>query len=57
MPVLLASIVPWEGFQNFVDTYLNAGNPTYVYMIVLASMIVFFALLLHGDPVRPGQAG
>ena len=26
MPVLLASIVPWEGFQNFVDTYLNAGN-------------------------------
>lgn len=55
MPVLLASIVPWEGFQNFVDTYLNAGNPTYVYMIVLASMIVFFAYFytaIQFDPVK-----
>jgi len=55
MPVLFASIVPWQGFQNFVDTYLNAGNPTYVYMIVLASMIVFFAYFytaIQFDPVR-----
>jgi preprotein translocase subunit SecY len=55
MPVLLASIVPWQGFQNFVDTYLNAGNPTYVYMIVLASMIVFFAYFytaIQFDPVK-----
>jgi preprotein translocase subunit SecY len=55
MPVLLASIVPWDGFQNFVDTYLNAGNPTYVYMIVLASMIVFFAYFytaIQFDPVK-----
>ncbi len=55
MPVLLASIVPWEGFQTFVDRYLNAGNPTYVYMIVLASMIVFFAYFytaIQFDPVK-----
>ncbi len=55
MPVLLASIVPWQGFQNFVDRYLNAGNPTYVYMIVLASMIVFFAYFytaIQFDPVK-----
>jgi preprotein translocase subunit SecY len=55
MPVLLASIVPWEGFQRFVDEYLNAGNPTYVYMIVLASMIVFFAYFytaIQFDPVK-----
>jgi len=55
MPVLFASIVPWQGFQNFVDTYLNAGNPTYVYMIVLASMIVFFAYFytaIQFDPVK-----
>jgi preprotein translocase subunit SecY len=55
MPVLLASIVPWQGFQNFVDTYLNAGNPTYVYMIVLASMIVFFAYFytaIQFDPTK-----
>jgi preprotein translocase subunit SecY len=55
MPVLLASIVPWQGFQNFVDTYLNAGNPTYVYMIVLAAMIVFFAYFytaIQFDPVK-----
>ncbi len=55
MPVLLASIVPWQGFQTFVDTYLNAGNPTYVYMIVLASMIVFFAYFytaIQFDPTK-----
>ena len=55
MPVLLASIVPWDGFQRFVDEYLNAGNPTYVYMIVLASMIVFFAYFytaIQFDPVK-----
>jgi preprotein translocase subunit SecY len=55
MPVLLASIVPWDGFQRFVDQYLNAGNPTYVYMIVLASMIVFFAYFytaIQFDPVK-----
>jgi len=55
MPVLLASIVPWQGFQNFVDQYLNAGNPTYVYMIVLASMIVVFAYFytaIQFDPVK-----
>ncbi|MDH4113355.1 MAG: preprotein translocase subunit SecY [Actinomycetota bacterium] len=55
MPVLLGSIVPWQGFQNFVDRYLNAGNPTYVYMIVLASMIVFFAYFytaIQFDPVK-----
>jgi preprotein translocase subunit SecY len=55
MPVLLASIVPWDGFQRFVDQYLNAGNPTYVYMIVLAAMIVFFAYFytaIQFDPVK-----
>jgi preprotein translocase subunit SecY len=55
MPVLLASIVPWQGFQNFVDKYLNAGNPTVVYMLVLASMIVFFAYFytaIQFDPVK-----
>ena len=55
MPVLLASIVPWDGFQRFVDQYLNAGNPTYVYMIVLASIIVFFAYFytaIQFDPVK-----
>ena len=55
MPVLLASIVPWDAFQNFVDTYLNAGSPTVVYMIVLASMIVFFAYFytaIQFDPVK-----
>ena len=53
MPVLLASIVP-RG-SNFVDTTCNAGNPTYVYMIVLASTIVFFAYFytaIQFDPVK-----
>ncbi|MBA3764274.1 MAG: preprotein translocase subunit SecY, partial [Actinobacteria bacterium] len=55
MPVLLGSIVPWQGFQGFVERYLNANNPTYVYMIVLATMIVFFAYFytaISFDPVK-----
>jgi preprotein translocase subunit SecY len=55
MPVLLASIVPWQGFQDFVEQYLNASNPTYVYMLVLAGLIVFFAYFytaIQFDPVK-----
>ena len=55
MPVLLGSIVPWQGFQGFVEKYLSAANPTYVYMIVLATMIVFFAYFytaISFDPVK-----
>jgi preprotein translocase subunit SecY len=55
MPVLLGSIVPWAGFQGFVERYLNANNPTYVYMVVLAAMIVFFAYFytaISFDPVK-----
>jgi preprotein translocase subunit SecY len=55
MPVLLGSIVPWEGFQGFVTKYLNANDPTYVYMVVLATMIVFFAYFytaISFDPVK-----
>ncbi|HVF07317.1 MAG TPA: preprotein translocase subunit SecY [Actinomycetota bacterium] len=55
MPVLLGSIVPWAGFQAFVERYLNANNPTYVYMVVLAAMIVFFAYFytaISFDPVK-----
>ncbi|HEX7247405.1 MAG TPA: preprotein translocase subunit SecY [Actinomycetota bacterium] len=55
MPVLLGSIIPWDGFRTFVDRYLNANNPTYVYMVVLAAMIVFFAYFytaISFDPVK-----
>jgi preprotein translocase subunit SecY len=55
MPVLLASIVPWDGFRRFVEQYLSANNPTYVYMVVLAAMIVFFAYFytaIQFDPVK-----
>ncbi|MEX0651311.1 MAG: preprotein translocase subunit SecY [Actinomycetota bacterium] len=55
MPVLLGSIVPWQGFQGFVTKYLNASDPTYVYMVVLATMIVFFAYFytaISFDPVK-----
>jgi preprotein translocase subunit SecY len=55
MPVLLGSIIPWAGFQGFVERYLNANNPTYVYMVVLAAMIVFFAYFytaISFDPVK-----
>ena len=53
MPVLLGSIVPW--LRGFVDKYLDANDPTYVYMVVLATMIVFFAYFytaISFDPVK-----
>jgi preprotein translocase subunit SecY len=53
-PVLLASVISAEWFQNFVNNYIN--NPrSYVYMVILAGMIVFFAYFytaIQFDPVR-----
>ena len=64
MPVLLASIVPWAGVPELRRHVPERRNPTYVYMIVLASMIVFFAYFytaIQFDPVeagrQPAQAG
>ena len=53
-PVLLASVISAEWFQNFVNNYVN--NPqSIVYMAILASLIVFFAYFytaIQFDPVR-----
>jgi len=53
-PVLLASVIRAEWFQNFVNNYVN--NPqSIVYMAILASLIVFFAYFytaIQFDPVR-----
>jgi preprotein translocase subunit SecY len=53
-PVLLASVISAEWFQNFVNNYVN--NPqSVVYMIILAGLIVFFAYFytaIQFDPVR-----
>ena len=57
MPVLLGSIVPWQGFQNFVDRYLNAGEPDLRVHDRACVDDRVLRVLLHGDPVRPGEAG
>ena len=62
-PVLLASVISAEWFQNFVNNYVK--NPqSFVYMAILASLIVFFAYFytaIQFDPVaagrQPAQAG
>jgi preprotein translocase subunit SecY len=53
-PTLLASVVSAEWFQNFVNNYVN--NPqSFVYMAILATLIVFFAYFytaIQFDPAR-----
>ncbi|HLB39977.1 MAG TPA: preprotein translocase subunit SecY [Actinomycetota bacterium] len=53
-PVLLASVIHGQWFQNFVNNYIsNTANP--VYMVILAALIVFFAYFytaIQFDPVR-----
>jgi preprotein translocase subunit SecY len=53
-PVLLASVISADWFQNFVNNYIN--NPQHVvYMVILGGLIVFFAYFytaIQFDPVR-----
>ena len=53
-PVLLASIVHAAWFQNFVNNYIQ-NQRSVVYMVILATLIVFFAYFytaIQFDPVR-----
>ena len=53
-PVLLASVIHAQWFQDFVNKYIN-NTANWVYMLILASLIVFFAYFytaIQFDPVR-----
>jgi len=53
-PTLLASVVSAEWFQNFVNNYVN--NPqSFVYMAILATLIVFFAYFYTAIAFNPQQ--
>jgi preprotein translocase subunit SecY len=53
-PTLLASVFHADWFQNFVNRYVN-NQRSIVYMVILASLIVFFAYFytaIQFDPVK-----
>jgi len=53
-PVLLASVIHAQWFQDFVNKYIS-NTANWVYMLILASLIVFFAYFytaIQFDPVR-----
>ena len=54
-PVLLGSAFQGAWFQNFLNRYFDSSRPSYVYMIILAALIVFFAYFytaIQFDPVK-----
>ncbi len=53
-PVLLASVIHAQWFQDFVNKYIS-NTANWVYMLILATLIVFFAYFytaIQFDPVR-----
>jgi preprotein translocase subunit SecY len=53
-PVLIASVVHTQWLQNFINNYIN-NQTSYVYMVLLASLIIFFSYFytaIQFDPVR-----
>jgi preprotein translocase subunit SecY len=54
LPVLLANVIHAQWYQDFVNNYL-ANSGSWVYMAILAGLIVFFAYFytaIQFDPVR-----
>src|ERR671914_524749 len=53
-PTLLGSVVPWQGFENFVNNVLlNQGHP--VYIVLYGLMVVFFAYFYTAITFNPIQ--
>src|SRR4029078_11743708 len=53
-PVLLASVIHAQWFQDFVNKYIS-NTANWVYMSILAGLIVFFSYFytaIQFDPVR-----
>jgi preprotein translocase subunit SecY len=53
-PVLIASVVHAQWLQDFVNNYIN-NQKSIVYMVILATLIIFFAYFytaIQFDPVR-----
>jgi preprotein translocase subunit SecY len=53
-PVLLANVIHAQWFQNLVSNYLSNSH-SWVYMLLLAGLIVFFAYFytaIQFDPIR-----
>jgi preprotein translocase subunit SecY len=53
-PTLLASVIHAQWFQNFVSQYVS-NQRSIVYMVILASLIVFFAYFytaIQFDPIK-----
>jgi preprotein translocase subunit SecY len=59
-PALIASAVPWEAFQDFVNNNLLTQNaqPTLIYIVILALLVVFFTYFytaIQFDPERQAE--
>jgi preprotein translocase subunit SecY len=51
-PTLLGSVIPWQGFENFVNNVLlNQGHP--VYIVLYGLMVIFFAYFYTAITFNP----
>jgi preprotein translocase subunit SecY len=51
-PSLLAPVVPWQGFRNFVNTQL-ATQTSWAYIVIFFMLIVFFAYFYTAIQFNP----
>jgi preprotein translocase subunit SecY len=53
-PVILASILPWKGFQSWVDTHLVRGTGWF-YIIATVLLIIAFTYFYNAIAFNPAQ--
>ncbi len=55
-PVLLANVVPWQGFKNFVvEELAGTSETTWTYIIIYSLMILFFSYFYTAIAFNPEQ--
>ncbi len=54
-PALLANVLPWKGFQKWVQDNLVNGQATTAYIILFAGMILFFSYFYTAIAFNPAQ--
>ena len=54
-PVLLANVIPWDGFKTWVNNNLVGGGDTWAYIGLYSLMILFFSYFYTAIAFNPEQ--
>jgi preprotein translocase subunit SecY len=54
-PVLIANVLPWNGFKTFTQNNIINGGTTWTYILLYAVMILFFSYFYTAIAFNPEQ--